>query len=151
MSCSTWPLLQNEKAARDTHSLGELRTHWRETVLAVALSICSIWCDIVIIAHAESPVKIRVNACQVLQGGVGMGSLQFCKMVHVFSRRVHIHLQQCTELPFLVPITSLSGSPCLPDHLPILPAAHLHSGLGISSGDGTESTGPDLCKNECLF
>lgn len=81
-----------------------------------------------------------------------MGSLQFCKVVHLFGRSAHIHLQ-CTELPFsfLVPITSLPGSPCLPDCLPILPAAHVRTGLGISTGDGTESTGPDLCKNECLF
>lgn len=55
------------------------------------------------------------------------------------------------SLSFLVPITNLPGSPCLPDRLPVLPAAPLRNGLGISTGDGTESTGPDRCKNECLF
>lgn len=93
MSCSTWPLLENEKATRNTHSLGELRKHWRETVIAVALSICFIPRDSVMIAYSESPVETGVKAGQALQGGVGMGSLQLSQVVCLFGRRTHIHLQ----------------------------------------------------------
>lgn len=55
------------------------------------------------------------------------------------------------SIPHPCPHYYLFKSPCLPDHSPILPAAHVCTCFGISTGVGTESTGSHLYKNESVF
>lgn len=89
MSCTSCPLLANGRgAAQGTHSLlGKLRKHWKEMVVSVALSFCSIQCDIVTMAHADLPIKLRVKVVHAGRCG------NYVKMVHLVGKRAHTHLE----------------------------------------------------------
>ena len=127
MTCTTCPLLANERAAQDTHSLfRKLRKHWKEMV-SVALSICSVRCGIVITAQADLSIKIRVKVVHV--GRCGKGVISITWRWYTWLARALIFIlsnAQCFHSCSLSPLLICFRSPCLPDHLP-----HLTSGSSL--------------------
>lgn len=151
MACTACPLLANERAAQATHSLlRKLRRHWKEMVVSVALSICSVQCDIVIIAHADLSIKIKV----VHVGRCGKGVVSIMWRWYIWLARGLIFILSNTQSfhsHSLSPLLICLGLHAFLTTSPILPAAPLCTCSEISAGDSTESTGPDLCKSESVF
>lgn len=140
MTFITCPLLANQRTAQDTRSLfRKLGKQWKEKLAFLALSICSVQCDIVIKAHADLSIKIRAKVAHVGEVGKGVVSIIWRWYIWLARRLIFILSNaQSFHSHFLAPLLICLGLHAFLATSPILPDAPLCTCFEMSSGDSTE-------------